>query len=49
MYNLEGGIFQWAIENKSLTGKSTTQVHPYSSLWGKVLPANLRYTPESNL
>ena len=50
VYNLEGGVFQWAIENNELNGQSTNQVHPYSSLWGKLLPVNLRYKPpDSNL
>ncbi len=34
--NLEGSIFQWAHEGRPLTtGETvTTQVHPYSKLWG---------------
>jgi rhodanese-related sulfurtransferase len=37
--NLEGSIFQWANEHRPLVreGKAVTTVHPYSSLWGRLL------------
>ena len=44
IYNLEGSIFKWANEGKDLEdnrGRKTTVAHPYSSLWGKLLNAEL--------
>jgi 3-mercaptopyruvate sulfurtransferase SseA len=37
--NLEGSIFQWANEHRPLVQGDTpvTTVHPYSSLWGRLL------------
>jgi rhodanese-related sulfurtransferase len=37
--NLEGSIFQWANEGRSLVSKDqpTRQVHPYNSFWGLLL------------
>lgn len=37
--NLEGSIFQWANEHRALVhdGQPVTTVHPYSSLWGRLL------------
>jgi rhodanese-related sulfurtransferase len=37
--NLEGSIFQWANERRPLVSgdKPVTVVHPYSSLWGRLL------------
>lgn len=37
--NLEGSIFQWANEHRPLVSgeKPVTVVHPYSSLWGRLL------------
>lgn len=37
--NLEGSIFQWANEHRPLVRESqpVTTVHPYSSLWGRLL------------
>lgn len=37
--NLEGSIFQWANERRPLEreGQPVTTVHPYSSLWGRLL------------
>jgi len=34
--NLEGSIFQWASEGRSLTNgqQQTNEVHPYSKFWG---------------
>jgi len=39
VFNLEGGIFQWANEQRPLfkDGQSTQLVHPYNSAWGKLL------------
>ena len=45
VYNMEGGIFQWAIEEREIvdTNKQTAAtVHPYSSVWGMLLPGKLR-------
>jgi hypothetical protein len=37
--NLEGSIFQWANEHRPLVrgDEPVTTVHPYSSLWGRLL------------
>lgn len=46
IYNLEGGIFQWACEQREIVnerGERVNSVHPYSSFWGKLLPAQLRH------
>ena len=46
VYNLEGGVFQWACEGRELKnceGDQVTTVHPYSMFWGKLLPYNLRH------
>jgi rhodanese-related sulfurtransferase len=42
--NLEGSIFQWANEHRPLVrdGKPVTAVHPYSSLWGRLLTDDAR-------
>lgn len=44
--NLEGSLFQWAIESRPLitpaTGLPATTVHPYDRYWGQLLPAQLR-------
>lgn len=39
VYNLQGGIFQWANEGRSLHRGSTSvnQVHPYDREWGRLL------------
>ena len=39
VFNLEGGIFQWANEQRPLfkDGQSTQLVHPYNSVWGLLL------------
>jgi rhodanese-related sulfurtransferase len=41
---LTGGLFAWANEGRPLEadGRSTLQVHPYSSLWGKLLQPDVR-------
>ena len=46
VFNLEGGVFQWACEGRGMVnseGEVVTTVHPYSSFWGKLLPQNLRH------
>jgi len=42
--NLEGSIFQWANEHRPLVSgdKPVTVVHPYSSLWGRLLTDEAR-------
>ena len=42
--NLEGSIFQWANERRPLVSgdKPVTVVHPYSSLWGRLLTDDAR-------
>ena len=45
VYNLQGGIFQWAIEEREIVdteGEKAAAVHPYSSVWGMLLPGKLR-------
>lgn len=45
VYNMHGGIFQWAIEEREIVnedGIKAAVVHPYSSVWGKLLPVKLR-------
>jgi rhodanese-related sulfurtransferase len=39
VWNLEGSIFQWANEHRPLVREDqpVTTVHPYSSLWGRLL------------
>ena len=47
VYNLQGGIFQWAMEGRHIVdkeGERTSVVHPYSAVWGKLLPGRLRAT-----
>jgi rhodanese-related sulfurtransferase len=42
--NLEGSIFQWANEHRPLIRdvQPATTVHPYSSLWGRLLSDDVR-------
>ena len=42
--NLEGSIFQWANEHRPLVREDqpVTTVHPYSSLWGRLLTDDVR-------
>jgi rhodanese-related sulfurtransferase len=42
--NLDGSIFQWANEHRPLVrdNKPVTIVHPYSSLWGRLLTDDVR-------
>ncbi|MEH1859334.1 MAG: rhodanese-like domain-containing protein [Nostoc sp.] len=41
IYNLSGGIFQWANEGRPIfqNGHPTQLVHPYNAIWGKLLKA----------
>ncbi len=42
--NLEGSIFQWANEGRSLVrdGRRTDKVHPYNRVWGRLLNPQYR-------
>lgn len=44
VYNLDGGIFQWAMEGRPLVrdGRAVRQVHPYGRVWGRLLRESLR-------
>lgn len=45
VWNLEGSIFQWANENRSLyrdNRQLVRSVHPYNAQWGKLLKPELR-------
>jgi rhodanese-related sulfurtransferase len=44
VWNLEGSIFQWANERRPLVREDqpVTTVHPYSSLWGRLLSDDVR-------
>ena len=45
VYNMRGGIFQWAMEERDIVnskGVRADVVHPYSMIWGKLLPWKLR-------
>ncbi|OYD92559.1 sulfurtransferase [Nostoc sp. 'Peltigera membranacea cyanobiont' 210A] len=41
IYNLSGGIFQWANEGRPIfqDDRPTQLVHPYNAIWGKLLKA----------
>lgn len=43
--NLEGGLFQWANEERSLVhaGQPTQLVHPYNATWGMLLNRQHRF------
>lgn len=43
VYNLEGGLFQWANEGRAFYrgNERASQVHPYDAIWGRLL--NERY------
>jgi len=49
IYNLQGGIFNWHNEKRTLVSESgvTDFVHPYNSYWGHLLerPEKIRYQP----
>lgn len=49
VYNLEGGIFQWAMDGGELEGDHSQKVHHFSPIWGKLLPEHMRYTGRANL
>ena len=42
--NLDGSIFQWANEHRPLVhdGERVTRVHPYNSVWGRLLQPDVR-------
>ncbi|WP_229489125.1 rhodanese-like domain-containing protein [Nostoc favosum] len=42
IYNLSGGIFQWANEGRLIfkDDQPTQVVHPYNAIWGKLLKAS---------
>ena len=43
VFNLTGGVFQWACEGRELInekGERVSTVHPFNSFWGKLLPSN---------
>ncbi|MEM0961085.1 MAG: rhodanese-like domain-containing protein [Bacteroidota bacterium] len=42
--NLEGSIFRWANEGREVVrdGEPVREVHPYDSLWGRLLSEDLR-------
>jgi rhodanese-related sulfurtransferase len=44
VYDLAGGLFAWADEGRPLEvdGRPATQVHPYSTSWGKLLTPDVR-------
>lgn len=43
VFNLEGGIFQWANEGRPVyrDGEPVERVHPYDATWGRLLDARL--------
>ena len=50
LYNLEGGLFKWANEDKTIVdpvGELTNFVHPYSAVWGKFLNQEKRKYSEN--
>lgn len=44
VHNLEGSIFQWANEHRSLVHEDerVSTVHPYNSFWGRLLNDDVR-------
>ena len=45
VHNMEGGVFQWAIEGREIVdnnGEKASVVHPYNTVFGKLLPWKLR-------
>lgn len=49
--NLKGSIFQWANQGKPVyrNGQVVQQIHPYNSLWGKLLDSKFHaYKPQSH-
>lgn len=52
LFHLEGGIFRWANEGGDLvsaSGKPAARVHPYNSVWGRLLDEEKRGELESEL
>ncbi|MFN6461688.1 MAG: rhodanese-like domain-containing protein [Nostoc sp. DedVER02] len=45
IYNLNGGIFQWANEGRTIFKDEhpTQLVHPYNRIWGKLLKASFHF------
>ena len=45
IHNLEGSLFTWANEGRPIyrDGQAVEEVHPYDSVWGKLLKAPLRW------
>ena len=44
-FNLTGGIFNWANQNRKLSNSSeneTTKVHPYNDYWGALIEDKTR-------
>lgn len=39
IFNLEGGLFQWANEQRPMfhSGQPTRRVHPYNAVWGLLI------------
>ncbi|MEM9071466.1 MAG: rhodanese-like domain-containing protein [Myxococcota bacterium] len=37
VYNLVGGLFQWANEGRPMVGQTPERVHPYDATWGRLL------------
>lgn len=50
VYNLEGSIFKWANEKRTIVSHNnsiTTSVHPYNVIWGRLLNHELQsYEPK---
>lgn len=49
-YNLEGGVFRWANEDRALMqdARRTSHVHPYNWFWGRLVEDkdDISYKPE---
>ncbi len=46
VYNLEGGVFQWANEGRPMVtrgGEVARRVHPYDAVWGRLLRPERRH------
>lgn len=47
IYNLEGGLFQWANEGRYIVdgqGERTSFVHPFNSFWANLLNHEIRHS-----
>jgi 3-mercaptopyruvate sulfurtransferase SseA len=44
VYNLEGGLFQWANEGRPIVrgSEQVHEVHPFNRIWGLLLRKDLR-------